>query len=121
MTELIERLETQHNEVDELFTQFETSGYDKRFGIYTKIERALKAHDELEDAELYPTLEAKNATLAQVCRDAHELVKQKLAQISVTPPARPQFAALVMQLAAMVRNHVEQERGQVFPLLQDNG
>lgn len=121
MTELIEQLETQHAETDELFTRFETSGYDKRFDIYLRIESALKTHDELEDAELYPAVEAKDAALARSCRDQHELVKQKLAQISTTPPARPQFAALVTQLATMVRAHVAQEREKVFPLLQDNG
>jgi hemerythrin superfamily protein len=104
-----------HERVDTLFTSFASSLDTTLVG---QILDALTAHDQAENAALYPLVMATVADgeLLSRCEAAHALVKQQIDLVRTLEGA-PLLDA-VEQLRAIVTEHVEDEEANLLPALE---
>lgn len=109
----IDLLVADHELVNQLFQEFEADPNGVAVG---RIADALKAHDEAEQAALYPML-ARGAGDRLVARalSEHSAVKRQLDL--VLGLEGPPLADAVRALRALVTAHVEYEEGTLFPEL----
>lgn len=119
-------LKTDHRKVDALFEQIESAseraGKTKR-KLFQQIKQELTVHAEAEEKIVYPRLEAGRALrhIALESYEEHRLVKQLLEEIDALGGESDDggWDAKVKVLMDMVRHHVEEEEGEMFPKLKE--
>jgi hemerythrin superfamily protein len=83
--------------------------------------RELSTHAAIEEQAFYPAVREalpEGDDLVEHSLDEHEEAKGLLAELEGMEPGEPEFEAKVGTLIADVREHVEEEEGQIFPRLQ---
>jgi hemerythrin superfamily protein len=115
----IKLLKSDHREVEQLFSQFESArSRDRQQEIANKICEALKAHTTIEEEIFYPAfLEATDETdLHHEAEIEHEGAKRLIEEIEATGSGDDHFEARVTVLREMIRHHVkeEEQRGGMF-------
>ena len=115
-------LTTDHQEVEQLFGQLESQppGPSQDEPVREVI-RELSGHAAIEEQVLYPAMRSAlpdGDALVEEALQEHQQVKEALAAIerSDSPNARD---ALLRQLMADVRHHVDEEEGELFPKLRE--
>jgi len=103
-----------HERVNELFVQFSDTGDASYVG---QILDALTAHDDAEQAALYPLAGEVlgNIALLTSAAMAHSMVKLQIDQIRSLEGAP--LVAAVHQLQTMVNEHVAEEENKLLPAL----
>ncbi|MGC3998658.1 MAG: hemerythrin domain-containing protein [Anaeromyxobacter sp.] len=120
----IELLKQQHQEVNELFEEFEGTGEGARKTrerLCQQIGDALAVHATIEEKLFYP--ESKQENTEELLRESveeHLAMKKLLADIMGSDLDDPQFQAKVKVLQEQVEHHVEEEEQELFPLVQEN-
>jgi hemerythrin superfamily protein len=110
-----------HRTVDELFKRFEKTGdraYKTRGELVEKMIRELSIHAAIEEQVFYPRLreagrEIKDEVLEGL--EEHHLIKELCAELEKMSPEQERFEAKVTVLTEVVRHHVEEEEGEMFP------
>ena len=119
-------LKTDHRKVDALFEQIESAseraGKTKR-KLFQQIKQELTVHAEAEEKLVYPRLEEgrESRHIALESYEEHRLVKQLLAEIDALSGDSEDaggWDAKVKVLIDMVRHHVKEEEGEMFPKLK---
>ena len=116
-----------HEEVRQLFEQYreladDTSADDEaRRTLAEEICTMLTVHATIEEELFYPA--ARDAldddTLLNEAEVEHQSAKDLIAQIQDSDPSDPLYDAQVKVLGEYVNHHVEEEEGQLFPLVQE--
>jgi hemerythrin-like domain-containing protein len=120
----IDLLEQQHNEVAELFEDFEGAGERARKTkerLCREISDALAIHAEIEEKIFYP--EAKQDNTEEILRESveeHLAMKRTLADLIESDIDDAQFDARMKVLREQVEHHVEEERSELFPKVRKN-
>lgn len=117
----IELLEADHQRVEVLFRDFQTSRADPA----TKLDLAqiicmeLALHATLEEELFYPAFaEASgDAQAVQHAREEHQQVKELIAQV----PRAPDLDVIVKQIADTMLSHMQEERLALFPRARSSG
>jgi hemerythrin superfamily protein len=122
-------LKTDHQEVEQLFKQFEKLGdraAKQKEKLVAKMIRALAVHAAIEEMLFYPTVrmaamkaKAKNvqaaADMVLESLEEHHIVKWTLSELEKMGPDDERFDAKVKVLTESVRHHVEEEQDELFP------
>jgi hemerythrin superfamily protein len=105
-----------HRMVDELFTEFDAKQDGASIGL---VIAALKAHDDAEQAALYPLAGELLGDAALIGRfeAAHSTVKKQFDLIATLEG--PPLVAAVKELQRMVAEHVADEEKNLLPKLSD--
>lgn len=105
-----------HRMVDELFAEFDAKQDGVTIGL---VIAALKAHDEAEQAALYPFAGELLDDLALIGRleAAHSMVKKQF-DLMAALEGDPLVAAF-MELRQLVEQHVADEEEQLLPALSE--
>jgi len=117
----IELLKSDHQEVTQLFEQFEKAGDGsaKKSGIVEKICKALKVHAEIEEEIFYPAargaLDEENEETMDEAEVEHSSIKSLVEQLEDASPGDELFDAKVKVLCEYVKHHVKEEEGEMFP------
>ena len=112
----IELLESQHEEVKELFEKCEKASGEAKRQLFEKIADALAVHAAIEEKHFYPaTKSARTEELLQEAVEEHLSVKRIIADLLEMDPAEAQFDAKITVLQEQVEHHVEEEEGDLFP------
>lgn len=116
--EAVELLTAQHREIEALFEKFRDakSGSQKK-RVAEKIADRLAAHSKVEETLFYPT--AFVDTTEHLLREAveeHLVMKRILADILDMDGDDPQLSSKLAVLEEIVRHHVEEEEGELFPI-----
>ncbi len=112
----IELLETQHEEVENLFEKIERAGEDEKQDLFEQLADALAVHTTIEEKHFYPaTKSARTEELLQEAVEEHLSAKRLVADLMEMSPDDPQFEAKIKVLQEQVDHHVEEERTQLFP------
>lgn len=117
----IDLLKSDHQEVTQLFEQFEKAGDGaaKKAGIVEKICKALKVHAEIEEEIFYPAargaLDEENEEIMDEAEVEHSSIKSLVEQLEDASPGDELFDAKVKVLSEYVKHHVKEEEGQMFP------
>jgi hemerythrin superfamily protein len=114
-------LKNDHKTVEKLFKQFEKAGDDAhktKRDIVDKIIEELSIHAAIEEQHFYPTIREKAPDIADDVLEGH-VVKWTLSELKDMSPQAERFQAKVTVLIEMVRHHVEEEEGEMFPKVRE--
>ena len=118
----IELLKTDHETVDGLFAEVEASDQAEHTAIFEQIKAELEAHAHIEEAIFYPSLqEDGDESLVELTSEAlkeHAQMKVVLGELTAVASAPDKFEPLLEKLIEDVRHHVEEEEGEMFPLVE---
>jgi hemerythrin superfamily protein len=115
-------LEADHRQVEELFEVIAKADGSEREALIDELTTSLKAHMELEEEVLYPAMEASTGTdAAEEAKAEHRLGRKALKRLQSLAPDEPGFGAAFAAVQAIIFHHVEEEEGDVFPMLRREG
>jgi hemerythrin superfamily protein len=124
----IELLAADHRAVEQLFRHLAAAGevgaVENQRDLAQRIVRELSVHAAVEEQVLYPavrTLLPEGDRLADTSLEDHAEVKRALADLDGRDPSDDGFEPCAARLAELVRSHVAEEEGELFPALQAAG
>jgi hemerythrin superfamily protein len=120
----ITMLKADHKAVEKLFKSFEKSGpraHKTRQELVGSIIEELSVHAAVEEQVFYPAVREmvpsqEDMTLESL--EEHHIVKWVLSELEKLDPEAERFEAKVKVLTEMVRHHVEEEEGEMFPAVR---
>jgi hemerythrin superfamily protein len=118
-------LKNDHKTVEKLFKQFEKAGdnaHKTKRDLVDKIIEELSVHAAIEEQHFYPTIREKAPDIADDVLEGleeHHVVKWTLSELKDMSPQAERFQAKVTVLIEMVRHHVEEEEGDMFPKVRE--
>lgn len=119
----IELLTTDHEAVEALFQQVESTDPSEHPAIFEQINAELQAHAHIEETIFYPSLQEEGSDeLVEITSEAlqeHQQMKTFLGELSVAASDAEIFEPLLTKLIQDVRHHVEEEEGEMFPMVED--
>ena len=119
----IELLTTDHETVEALFQQVESTDASEHPAIFEQINAELQAHAHIEETIFYPSLQEEGSDeLIEITSEAlqeHQQMKTFLGELSVAASDAEKFEPLLTKLIQDVRHHVEEEEGEMFPMVED--
>lgn len=125
-TDAIELLTADHDDVRELFEQYEDlvgaeADDDDKQLLAERICALLTMHATLEDEIFYPTARAAidEQHLLDEAEVEHASAKSLIAQIQDMDPSEPLYDATVKVLGEYVQHHVREEEDALFPMLME--
>jgi hemerythrin-like domain-containing protein len=118
-------LKQDHREVEQLFKRFEKAGsgaHTAKRALVSSMIEALSVHAEIEELLFYPAVRA-NVPRAEddvlEAREEHHLVKVVLSELEDMDPTVERFDAKVTVMMELVRHHVKEEEGELFPKVRN--
>ena len=112
----------QHEEVKGLFKQFEAAEEDPaKQELFERIADDFAAHGEIEEKIFYPAVYVgKLKDKLQEAVEEHLAAKRVVADLLDMEPSDEQFDAKMKVLKELIEHHVEEEEGELFPLVRQN-
>src|SRR5687767_13691195 len=121
----IKLLKSDHDEVEELFAQYEKQK-NKNGGtkgdLIDKICTALTVHAQIEEEIFYPAVREAFPKLSALLEEAnveHGSAKDLIAQIEEGDAEDEHFDAMVTVLGEYIKHHVREEQNELFPQISD--
>jgi hemerythrin superfamily protein len=117
-------LKNDHKEVEKLFKQFEKLGdraFTSKRKVVDQIIEELSVHAAIEEQYFYPAVRDKAEDIEDEVLEGleeHHIVKWTLSELKDLDPENERFDAKVTVLIEMVRHHVEEEEGEMFPAVR---
>lgn len=113
----IELLESQHREVEDLFSQIEDAkGAKEKEQLFEQIADALAMHAAIEEHHFYPAVRAKKTKdILLESLEEHLGIKRVLADLMKVDASDETFDAKIKVLKEQVEHHVEEEESDLFP------
>jgi hemerythrin superfamily protein len=120
MPDALVLLREDHKKVKTLFQRFEKLGPDAskaKKDIVGKVIEELSVHSAIEEMILYPAAREAIADEEVVLEDLeeHHIVKWTLSELNDMRPEDERFDAKMKVLMEMVRHHIKEEEGELFP------
>lgn len=110
-------LKADHKKVKALFAEYQDATSRKRQEIaHTAIEE-LEIHAGLEEELIYPAIRKgiKDHDLMNEANEEHHLVHVLIAELKELDPSDETFKAKFTVLGELVKHHVKEEEGEMFP------
>lgn len=107
-------LREDHKAVERLFKSLEKDDLT----VVPEICAALTRHAFIEETVFYPAVRAEVEETDEILGESveeHHVVKILIAELSDLPPEDERYASKATVLMEMVRHHVEEEEGELFP------
>ena len=118
-------LKDDHKTVEKLFKQFEKLGHDgdpaKKRELVDQMIQELAVHAHIEEQYFYPAVREgvpDEEDLVLEGLEEHHIVKWTLSELEGMGPEEERFDAKVTVLMEGVRHHVEEEEGEMFPVVR---
>jgi iron-sulfur cluster repair protein YtfE (RIC family) len=119
----IDLLKEDHDIVDALFKEVESTTPSRYPPLFKRIKGELDTHAHVEETIFYPTLlEKGDAELADIVKEGieeHKQIKMFLAELEGKTPKNAQFEPRIKVLIEDTRHHVKEEENEMFPLVED--
>ena len=116
MPDVIELLNNDHREVEQLFTEYEST---RDYEVAMQICDELLMHATCEEEIVYPPLERIDVQLEREAEQEHLEAEQLIDQIQALEPGDSQFPALMTKLKEAVMHHVEEEETEAWPKMRE--
>ena len=115
-------LKKQHEEVKDLFEQFEAAEKDsEKQELFDRIADDFAAHGEIEEKIFYPAVYVGQLKdKLQEAVEEHLVAKRVAADLLQMEPSDEQFDAKMKVLTELIEHHVEEEEGELFPLVHQS-
>lgn len=119
----IELLKADHEVIEELFEQVKNSEESEHRQLFERIQTELDVHAHIEETIFYPKLEEEgNEKLVDIVREGieeHRQVKMFLHELDALSDDSEKFEPKLKVLMEDVEHHVEEEEGEMFPLVEE--
>jgi hemerythrin superfamily protein len=116
---LLEQLESEHRQVEELFSKLENAESEsEQRPLVDQLVASLTKHMQVEETKVYPEVAKLDAEMEQEAETEHQLGRDGLAKLQELI-GQPGFGAAVAMLQAGISHHVEEEETEVFPKLRE--
>ncbi len=126
MPDAITLLKDDHKTVEKLFKRFEKAGdraVKTKADLVADIIRELSIHAEIEEQIFYPAIRAAQVPDADdevlESLEEHLVAKRLLSDLDGMDPEAERFDAKVTVLMEVIRHHVEEEEGELFPAVRE--
>ena len=121
--DVTELLKADHDRVDELFEKVKANADGDNKDVFQTIRQELELHTHVEEQIFYPNLlENGDEELQKIVREGleeHGQVKTMLTEMGPMSGDDEEFKAKLKVLMENVEHHVEEEEGEMFPLVHD--
>ena len=121
--DVTELLKADHDRVDELFEKVKANADGDNKDVFQTIRQELELHTHVEEQIFYPNLlENGDEELQKIVREGleeHGQVKTLLTEMGPMSGDDEEFKAKLKVLMENVEHHVEEEEGEMFPLVHD--
>jgi hemerythrin superfamily protein len=119
----LELLKADHDKVKGLFSRVRSNEDGNNKNIFDTIKQELDLHTHVEEQIFYPNiLENGDEELKKLVREGleeHAQVKTLLSEMAPMSGDDAEFKAKLQVLMENVEHHVEEEEGDMFPLVED--
>ena len=119
----IELLKADHEKVAELFEKFKANEDGDNTQLFAKIKAELDVHAHIEEVIFYPKMQSEgDDELQKVVLEGieeHRQIKMFLSGIAALKGDSDKFNAKLKVLVEDTEHHVEEEEGEMFPLVED--
>jgi len=119
----LELLKADHEKVNDLFDEVKSTDESEHPALFEQIRSELEVHTHIEEAVFYPKMEEEgDEELADMVREGieeHRQVKMFLNELAKLSEESDKFEAKLKVLMEDVEHHVEEEEGEMFPLIED--
>jgi hemerythrin superfamily protein len=115
-------LEQQHQEVKDLFKRFVAAKADsEKQELFDQIADDFAAHGAIEEKIFYPAVYVGDLKeKLQEAVEEHLAAKRVAADLLDMEPSDDQFDAKMKVLQELIEHHVEEEEGELFPLVRQS-
>ncbi len=113
-------LRSDHKKVKALFAEYEEATPRKQQDIAQTTIQELDIHAELEEDLIYPAIRkgTKDSEVMNEATEEHHLVHVLIAELKELDPSDEVFKAKFTVLGELVKHHVKEEEGEMFPEAQ---
>lgn len=113
-------LKADHTKVKALFAEYQEATPRKQQDIAQTIIQELEIHAKLEEELIYPAIRKgiKGDMLMNEATEEHHLVHVLIAELKELEPSDARFKAKFTVLGELVKHHVKEEEGEMFPEAQ---
>ncbi|MFN2412917.1 MAG: hemerythrin domain-containing protein [Pyrinomonadaceae bacterium] len=119
----VELLKADHDKVEDLFEQVKANEDGNNKDLFRKIKFELDAHAHIEETIFYPhLLRTGDEELEKIVREGieeHRQAKMFLGELAGLSGDDDKFKAKLKVLMEDIEHHVEEEEGEMFPLVED--
>lgn len=113
-------LKADHKKVKALFAEYHEATQRKQQVIAQTTIQELEIHAELEEELIYPAIREgiEDDELMNEATEEHHLVHVLIAELKELEPSDATFKAKFTVLGELVKHHVKEEEGEMFPEAQ---
>ena len=113
-------LKADHKKVKALFAEYQEATPRKQQDIAQTVIQELEIHAEIEEELIYPAVRksTKDDKLMNEATEEHHLVHVLIAELKELDPRDATFIAKFTVLGELVKHHVKEEEGEMFPEAQ---
>ena len=118
---VFEMLKDDHEKAKKLFEDFESAEGRERGEIAKTAIQELEIHADLEERLIYPAIRAEvdAADMMNEAIEEHHLVHVLIAELKKLKPGDEKFQAKFSVLSELVKHHIEEEEGEMFPTAEE--
>ena len=117
---IVDMLKEDHENFRSLFSQFENGDQVIKQRIASEFMRLISYHDQIEKRLLYPLASEVSSEAEEIVlrsKEAHHVVNFLIIELK-SMPFGPHFNAKFSKLIDGVRDHMEEEENELFPLIE---
>lgn len=113
-------LKADHKKVNALFAEFKEATSRKQQDIARTVIQELEIHAGLEEELIYPAIREgiDDDELMNEANEEHQLVHVLIADLKKLKPSDDTFKAKFTVLGELIKHHVKEEEGEMFPQAQ---
>lgn len=118
----IELLKEDHDKVDKLFQTIKANEDADHRDTFEQIKSELEVHTHIEETIFYPKIKEGGEELKKIVEEGiqeHHQVKIFLRELSGLAEESDKFQPKLKVLMEDVSHHVQEEEGQMFPMIQE--
>lgn len=114
---VLSMLKADHKKVKALLEEYKEASPRKQENIARTTIQELEIHAELEEELIYPAIREgiEDDTLMNEATEEHHLVHVLIAELKELEPSENSFLAKFTVLGELVKHHVKEEEGEMFP------
>ena len=114
---VLKMLKADHKKVQDLFAEYQEARPRKQQDLAQTTIQELEIHAELEEALIYPAIREAidDDELMNEAIEEHHLMHVLIAELKELEPHEDTFRAKFTLLGELVKHHVKEEEGKMFP------
>ena len=119
----LELLKEDHDRVDKLFQKVEATEEKEHMDLFEQIRAELEVHTQIEESVFYPQIKEKGdeelKKLVAEGVEEHRQAKMFLRELDALQSEGERFEAKLKVLMEDIKHHVQEEEGEMFPMIKE--